>query len=156
MNEKPKNCIVECTNVSVAELVEFLTNVDTLFPTALSERESLQNLASKIEMYGTISYIKVNGTIVALCAGYTNDQKNHMGYISVVATLPEYEQNGYGNKVVRNYVERARKIGMKAVHLYAARENDIALHLYKKMGFIDLIINDEPRPNDKHLILWLY
>lgn len=44
---------------------------------------------------------------------------------------------------------------MKAIHLYADKENGAALNMYDKLGFVDWKINDEPRPEDKHLILRL-
>lgn len=68
--------------------------MERLFPIPLSEREQLTVLVSKFEKYGTVSYVQENGKIIALCAGYTNDQEKHLGYISVVASLPEYANKG--------------------------------------------------------------
>ena len=126
-----------------------------MFPIPLSEKENISVLASKFERFGTISCLKENGAIVALCAGYTNDIKNNLGYISVVASLPEYSNKGYGKIAVEGFIEKAKNAGMKAIHLYADKENRAALNMYDKLGFVDWKINDEPRPEDKHLILRL-
>lgn len=134
---------------------KFLSRVDRLFPIPLSEKENISVLASKFERFGTISCLKENGDIVALCAGYTNDIKNNLGYISVVASLPEYSNKGYGKIAVEGFIEKAKNAGMKAIHLYADKENRAALNMYDKLGFVDWKINDEPRPEDKHLILKL-
>lgn len=134
---------------------KFLSRVDRLFPIPLSEKENISVLASKFERFGTISCLKENGDIVALCAGYTNDTKNNLGYISVVASLPEYSNKGYGKIAVEGFIEKAKNAGMKAIHLYADKENRAALNMYDKLGFVDWKINDEPRPEDKHLILRL-
>lgn len=137
------------------ELYEFLKKVERLFPVPLSEREQLIMLASKFEKYGTVSYVRENGKIIAICAGYTNDQVQRLGYISVVASLPEYTNKGYGKVAVQGFIEKAKNAGMKAIHLYADKENKAALNMYGKLGFVDWIIPDELRPEDKHLIRWI-
>ena len=126
-----------------------------LFPVPLSEREQLTVLASKFETCGTVSYVRENGKIIAICAGYTNDQEQRLGYISVVASLPEYTNKGYGKVAVQGFIEKAKNAGMKAIHLYADKENKAALNMYGKLGFVDWIIPDELRPEDKHLIRWI-
>ena len=137
------------------ELYSFLKKVERLFPVSLSEREQLTTLASKFEKYGTVSYVRENGKIIAICAGYTNDQEQRLGYISVVASLPEYTNKGYGKVAVQGFIEKAKNAGMKAIHLYADKENKAALNMYGKLGFVDWIIPDELRPEDKHLIRWI-
>ena len=137
------------------ELYNFLKKVERLFPVPLSEREQLTTLASKFETYGTVSYVRENGKIIAICAGYTNDQEQRLGYISVVASLPEYTNKGYGKVAVQGFIEKAKNAGMKAIHLYADKENKAALNMYGKLGFVDWIIPDELRPEDKHLIRWI-
>lgn len=112
-------------------------------------------LASKFEKYGMVSYVRENGKIIAICAGYTNDQVQRLGYISVVASLPEYTNKGYGKVAVQGFIEKAKNAGMKAIHLYADKENKAALNMYGKLGFVDWIIPDERRPEDKHLIRWI-
>lgn len=93
--------------------------------------------------------------MIALCAGYTNDQEHRLGYISVVASLPEYANKGYGKIAVQGFIEKAKNAGMRAIHLYADKDNEAALNMYGKLGFVDWIVLDESRPNDKHLIKWL-
>ncbi len=137
------------------ELYNFLKKVEQLFPVPLSEREQLTVLASKFEKYGTVSCVRENGKIIAICAGYTNDQEQRLGYISVVASLPEYTNKGYGKVAVQDFIEKAKDAGMKAIHIYADRENEAALKMYEKMEFVDWVLPSEPRPEDKHLIRWL-
>lgn len=132
-----------------------MKKVERLFPIPLSEREHLTVLASKFEKSGTISCIQENGEMIALCAGYTNDKKNQLGYISVVASLPEYANKGYGKIVVQGFIEKAKNAGMRAIHLYTDKDNSSALNMYEKLGFVDWSIANEPRPKDRHLILLL-
>lgn len=137
------------------EICDFLKRVDRLFPVPLSEKEELEVLALKLEKYGTVSCVREGGMIIALCAGYTNDREQRLGYISVVASRPEYANKGYGKAAVRGFIEKARAAGMEAIHLYADKRNKPALYMYEKLGFIDWSIPNEPRPGDKHLIMWL-
>ena len=133
-----------------------MKNVNRLFPIPLSEKQKLTLLASKLEKYGTISFVQENGRIIALCAGYLNDSEKQLGYISVVACLPEYTNKGYGKTVVQDFIKKAKDAGMRAVHLYADKDNKFALKMYEKIGFIDWLIQDEVRPQDKHLIKWIF
>ena len=141
-------------NIGGQELYKFLKKVENLFPVPLSERVSLAALASKLKKYGAVSCVRENGKIIAVCAGYINDQKDYLGYISVVASLPEYANKGYGKIVVQDFIDKAKNMGMRAIHLYADKHNESALNLYEKLGFIDWVISKEPRPEDKHLIKW--
>lgn len=142
-------------DIVYTELLTFLTKIDRLFPVPLSKKESLATLASKLKTYGTISIIRDQDKIVSMCAGYTNNLRNKLGYISVVATLPEYSGKGYGKRAVQDFIENAKKAGMSEVHLYADSGNCKALHMYEKLGFSVWNIPDEPRPEDKHLIIRL-
>lgn len=132
-----------------------MKKVERLFPIPLSEKEELTVLASKFEKYGTVSCVRENGKIIALCAGYTNDKVKRLSYISVVASLPEFSNKGYGKIVVQDFIGKAKNAGMHAVHLYADRDNKSALNMYAKLGFVDWVISEEPRPEDKHLIKML-
>lgn len=155
-NNKNGTCINQDESINIKNLFgDFLIRVDKLFPIPLSQKENLEILASKFEQFGTVSYIMDNNKIVSFCAGYTNDMEKKLAYISVVACLPEYANKGYGKLTVEKFIEKAKSEGMDAIHLYAEKHNFIALHMYEKLGFSDYIIKDEPRPNNRHLILWL-
>ena len=145
MNKKPKD-------IARNDLYPFLQKVDRLFPVPLSDKEPLEVLASKLEKYGTLSLIQKDGQIVAMCAGYINDLERRLGYISVVAVLPECSGRGYGWSVVYDFVRKAADAGMTAVHLYASPGNAAALKMYQKLGFVRWQIAGEPRPDDMHLI----
>ena len=89
-----------------------MTRIDNLFPIPLSNKESLAILSSKLEKYGTISYIREQGRIISMCAGYANNLQEQRGYISVVAVLPEYSNKGYGKVAVQGFLEKAKNAGM--------------------------------------------
>ncbi len=142
-------------SVNEAELSCFLKRVDRLFPVPLSEKTDIDTLTAKLVKCGTLSCVKDGERVIALCAGYTNDNHTRLGYVSVVACLPEYANRGYGQSVVRNFVKSAKQAGMRAVHLYAVKDNHAAIHMYEKCGFVDWLIDNEPRLKDRHLIYWI-
>lgn len=136
----------------VNELLYFLIRADHLFPVSLSERGKLCDLERKFSNFGTLGIVRENGKIISLCASYANDCLNRLAYISVVATLPEYSGKGYGKIAVQEFIEKAKNAGMKAIHLYADNKNTPAINLYERLGFVDYMVGNEPRPKDRHLI----
>lgn len=139
----------------VTPILRFLIKVDHLFPVSLSEKKRLSELAGVFMAYGMMGMVKEGDKIISLCAGYANDNLTRLAYISVVASLPEYAGKGYGKVAVRDFITKAINNGMKAIHLYAVKDNTPAIRMYENLGFIDYIVEDEPRPEDRHLILYL-
>lgn len=140
--------------VKSAELITFLERVDSLFPTPLSAKESLQVLAQKLLKYGTLCPKFDNGQMVGLVAGYTENTVNNLGYISVVSVLPEKQGEGIASRLVLEFLSIAKEKGLEGVNLYCDSRNEHALKMYDKLGFEKYIIPDEPRPEDKHLVYW--
>ena len=141
--------------IDTKKIEHFLLAVDDSFPVPLSEKHNLVEFAEKLCDKATICTAIEDSNIVALLAGYTDNVENKLGYISIVATLPQAQGKGYGTSLVREFLDIARKKGLRAVHLYAVRENIPAMRMYKKLGFEDYILDDEPRPDDAHLIYYI-
>lgn len=121
----------------------------------MSKKESLFKLEKKLINYGTLGIVRESNKIISLCAGYANNSLSKLAYISVVASLSEYSGKGYGKLAVRNFIGKAREKGMKSIHLYVVKDNIPAIRMYESLGFVDYILEDEPRPEDRHLILYL-
>lgn len=145
----------EIIKKNICGAIKLQTRIDHLFLVSLSAKENLSELANKFIAYGTLGIVREEGRIISLCAGYANNKSTRLAYISVVASLPEYSGKGYGKIAVQNFIEKARKNGMKAIHLYAVKDNFPAIKIYESLGFVDYILEDEPRPEDRHLILCL-
>lgn len=138
--------------MTVEAVERFLQDVDTLFPVPLSQKQELSELAAKFAEKATICTVCEHGRITAMVAGYTDNVVNDMAYISVVATLPAAQGKGFASRLVREFVEIARQKPLTAVHLYAVRSNVPAIEMYRKIGFEEWFLPDEPRPDDVHLI----
>lgn len=134
------------------QIYEFLQEADKLFPVPISKKHNLDAFAKKLCEKATLCAISADSSIAALVAGYTDNVSDGLGYISIVATLPRAQGKGYGGSLIREFLEIARKKGLHAVHLYTVRDNVTAMRMYRKLGFVDYITENEPRPNDIHLI----
>ena len=90
-------------------ILDFLKKVDLSFPVPLSEKTSLTDYAKKIYENGVLcTYVEEN-EIVAMVAGYLDKIRNGIGYITLVATLPEYQGRGLAHKIIRRFQEEAER-----------------------------------------------
>ena len=139
-------------NITLNLIEKFLLKVDNLFPIPLSNKCELKLLARKFAEKATICAHLIDNEIVALVAGYTNDSVGKIGYISIVATLSEEQGKGYASKLIRQFLDIAEQKNLEAVHLYADRRNASALTIYRRLGFVEWKMPDDPRESDLHLI----
>lgn len=139
----------------ISEIEEFLKKVDKSFPTPLSQKQNLSEFALKLCEKATICEKREDGKIVAIVAGYTENIVDNIAYISVVATTESARGKGYSKELIKEFFEICKIKKIKAVHLYTARTNIIAINMYHKIGFVELIVENEPRKNDLHLIYYI-
>ncbi len=53
-----------------------------------------------------------------------------------LAVLPRYRQNGTGSKLLKTAIRKARRMDAPAVYLMVRRENEQAIRVYRKLGFL--------------------
>lgn len=137
------------------EVLQFLKAADLSFPVPLSQKQDLELLARKFCEKATLCHIQEEGETVALVAGYTENLTDNMAYISVVATLPEARGKGYARTLVKQFLDICQNKCIEAAHLYTDKSNAAAITLYEKLGFVPCVADNEPRPEDVHLIYFL-
>lgn len=140
-------------DVSLKQIEDFLIAADRLFPVALSEKTRLSDYAEKLYTQADISAEIINGKIISMVAGYTANTVNNLAFVSMAATLPEYQGKGYARKVLADFIEKCEEKNTDGVHLYAAEYNISAMRLYTTLGFRKTKFDTEPRPDDLHLML---
>ena len=137
------------------KLKEFLQIVDNHFPVPLSAKVDLEDYARKlINRADLIAELSDTGEIQALVAGYVRHVENNMAYIAIVATIPEMRGQGKAKRVVQRFMDYCQEQKRKGVHLYAAESNTNAVRLYESLGFERFYLENEPRPDDLHLVHW--
>lgn len=137
------------------KIEEFLIKVDKSFPVPLSKKQNLSEFAIKLNEKATLCIKENDGEIVSMVAGYTENLIGNIAYISVVATLEGERGKGYSKSLVKDFIEICRQKKIDAVHLYTVATNISAVNLYKKLGFVEYIMENEPRPDDLHLIYYI-
>lgn len=140
---------------TVEQLEIFLRKVDRDFPVPLSHKQELSAYAHKLREKATLCAACVDGMIVSLVAGYTDNLTNGMAYIALAATLSQARGQGMAAGLVEEFLSICRQKKIGAVHLYAVRSNTPAMQMYRRLGFTELVLPDEPRPDDVHLIRYL-
>lgn len=133
----------------------FLIKVDKSFPVPLSKKQNLSEFAIKLNEKATLCIKEKDGEIVSMVAGYTENLADNIAYISVVATLESERGKGYSKSLVKDFIEICKQKKIDAVHLYTVATNISAVNLYKNLGFVEYIMENEPRPDDLHLIYYV-
>lgn len=141
-------------NYRYEDILLCLNRIDRLFPVPLSQKQSLEGFARKLLEKGTICAQWEDGEIVSIVAGYTDEMWEHMAYFSIAATLPQAQGKGYISRLFRAFLEIAREKGAVGAHLYAHPGNTHAIGIYRHLGFVDYHPDNEPRPEDVHLVFW--
>ncbi len=142
-------------NYSVEQIFSFLNEVDSCFPIPLSQKQDLAIFSKKLYEKATVCAVCEGDIILAMAAGYTDNLTDNKAYISVVATLQSARGQGYATDCIKQFIEICRNKKINFVHLYTDKNNVAAQKMYKKIGFVEYIIDNEPRPNDLHLIYYL-
>ena len=142
-------------NISIMEIERFLKKADKSFPVPLSKKQNLTEYAEKLYRNATLCTRMLDGRVVSMVAGYTQNTENNMAYIAVVATLDEARGKGYAKTLMCEFLDICRMKKLNAVHLYTVAGNTAAVKMYEGLGFVEYKLPNEPRANDLHLIFYL-
>lgn len=142
-------------NIDSELIYSFLKKVNRTFPVTISEKQDLFEYAKKLSAKATICVEIRDDDIVSMVAGYTTGVTNNQGYIALVATVPEVRGQGLAGNLVREFLSIAKEKKLSTVHLYTVSRNEIAVKMYREIGFDEYIIEAETRKQDLHLIYYL-
>ena len=118
-----------------APALAFLRTVDGDFPVPLSQKADLEDLAQKVIDRGYIVAVQEGERLLSAAFFYCNDVETEIGYLSVLATLPECRGMGYANAVISEMERIAKEQGMRRMQLYTYRSNKGAVDFYIKNGY---------------------
>ncbi len=74
---------------------------------------------------------------VVLTVGFSFEFRGHDAFIDELYIDAAYRRRGYGRRALAFAEEKAREMGVNAVHLEVDRGNDPALELYRRTGYLD-------------------
>lgn len=138
------------------QLYDFICQVAYDFPTPLSQKTDLHLFAEKLCLRADMVCATEGEELVGIIAGYLSNSISDIGYASILVVRREYRGLGIGKKLMQEFLAAAEKSeNLKAVDLYAQNENTAAINCYVALGFQKYCLQNEPRPDDLHLIKYL-
>jgi diamine N-acetyltransferase len=72
---------------------------------------------------------------VVLTLGFSFEYGGRDGFLDELYVDEEYRRRGIGRRTMEFVEERARELGVKALHLEATQGNDAAKELYRRAGY---------------------
>jgi ribosomal protein S18 acetylase RimI-like enzyme len=74
---------------------------------------------------------------IVLTVGFSFEFHGHDAFIDELYVDAAYRRRGHGRKAVAFIEEKAREMGVNAIHLEVDRGNDPARELYRRTGYAD-------------------
>lgn len=118
-----------------SELIDIFNVFGSYFEIFRRGSTSRELFAEKIYSSGITIAIYREGLIGFSCF-YCNDNQSKTAYLSLIAVKREYEHQGYGTRLVEEVKQIARDKEMNRLRLEVRKNNDRAISLYKKEGFL--------------------
>jgi ribosomal-protein-alanine N-acetyltransferase len=94
-----------------------------------------------------------DGAVAAFCSFWLIFEELH---INNLAVRPDYRRQGYGTALLRYILAEGARLGARRATLEVRQSNDVALTLYKRLGFVIAGVrkNYYVNPVEHALILW--
>jgi ribosomal protein S18 acetylase RimI-like enzyme len=74
---------------------------------------------------------------IVLTFGYSFEYHGRDSFIDELYIEPQYRRQGIGGRAMQFVEERARELGVNAIHLEVDSGNDAAAELYRRAGYDD-------------------
>jgi ribosomal protein S18 acetylase RimI-like enzyme len=74
---------------------------------------------------------------IVLTFGYSFEYHGRDSFIDELYIEPQYRRQGIGKRAMQFVEERARELGVSAIHLEVDQGNDPAAELYRRAGYDD-------------------
>lgn len=78
--------------------------------------------------------VNVDDVSSCLCTIYNNGKANVL-IIDNVFTDPNFRNKGYGKKLIKKVIDKAKELNIDSVELLVNSDNIIAKSLYERFGF---------------------
>ncbi|MEZ9835251.1 GNAT family N-acetyltransferase [Vibrio breoganii] len=113
------------------EVKQFVKNNDSLFNPSLSSRVDLFAYIEKVFKHGLWFGVYEEGQVGALLGGYANSE---IAYISYLCVATKYQNNGFANKLINEFVEYCKSKSIYSIRL-TVKNDSVASDIYLRKGF---------------------
>jgi ribosomal protein S18 acetylase RimI-like enzyme len=100
----------------------------------LATRFDLEHEKRKWIALAVVEIESGNAGIIGSCT--LNDTHKRTPWISVFAINSDRRRKGWGTRLLQEAIAAARKEGATGINLWVHKDNQAAIRLYKKQGFI--------------------
>lgn len=118
------------------EIANHLSACDATFVPPLSGRVEIPRYAQKLLLHATRFEAWADGSLVGLVAVYCNGPGRRFAYVTSVSVLPEERGRRIASGLMVRCTEYLRELGFERVELEVDRENEPAIRMYHRHGFI--------------------
>ncbi len=134
----------EATLQDEAALVPMMRALDEHEPYAIQFDESAVRTAFRqflgLPAFGRVWLLYTGPALVGyivLTIGFSFEFHGHDAFIDELYIAPDHRRLGIGRQALAFLEQKAREMGVNAVHLEVDRGNDPALELYRRTGYRD-------------------
>jgi len=92
---------------------------------------------------GGVIVIVLDGTVPVGTGALINEGKGRFE-LAKMAVTKAYRGQGIGRRVAEHLIDKARELGAREVELLSARLLPAATPLYRKLGFVEIPLGDNP------------
>lgn len=122
-------------NDTIRFLYEVIDDDLSLKYSILDSYKKIDDYISKLIEYATIISIRENNQIVGAICFYSNNQKNLIAYVSMIAVHADYRGKGIGDELLSFAIANCKRKGFVFCKLEVNKKNAKALALYNKNDF---------------------
>lgn len=101
-----------------------------------NNESTIYQLAQKLSEKGCVLKASYNADIAGFCGYYANDIDKLTAYLSTIVIFPFARGKGVGSSLISAMIEDCELKKMKHIDLEVANDNNQAISLYKKIGFL--------------------
>ena len=112
-------------------LIELWKKCNLIVP----QNDPLEDIQNKIEFQPDMFLIALlNGKLIgSVMVGY----EGHRGWLNYLAVSPDYQNRGYGRKLVEKAIAELQKLGCLKLNVQIRESNTSAVRFYERLGFRD-------------------
>lgn len=131
------------TKLCAKQIAAFLKRMDSEFHTPLSEKCDIDSYVIKLLESGHVVCVMDDSKIVGILAGYINDFKTKIGYMTVLVVDPQYRGLKLSKKLLDRFAADSKEAGMTSLELHTYKDNIAARGLYEKNNFKQLSVSSD-------------
>ena len=119
---------------NLEDIKNYMNKYNNYFLHPLNVNE-IKIISKKFHDFGIMYIAEENGIDLGYIAGYMNNKKTKIAYISQLVVDLNKRKQGVGKFLINNFQKESFRKKMRIVELETYKDNKIAIRFYEKNGF---------------------